>query len=125
MVESNVIVVEYLGRYLRSILFTDKHLASARLALVHEWKLIKEEYKYPTLDYLSERNKDFIKQQYKRLLYTPAHGMVDTLEVNATVLLELYSTVSNTRGDQEWLLREFTRQYRFVYSVIKYGRIKN
>lgn len=124
MINTPTIITSYLVRYLRSIMFTDKHLPSARIALKHEWKLIQEEYTYPTLEYLSERNKDFIRQQYKRLHYIPIHEMPETLEINAIVLLELYTTVSNVKGDKGWLLREFKRQYQFVYSAIKYGRIR-
>lgn len=125
MLNTPTIISDYLGRYLRSVEFTDKHLPAARLALKLGWKSIQEEYREPKLEYLSERNKDFIRQQFKRLQHTPTHGMVDTLEINSIVLIELYTTVSNVKGDREWLLQEFRKQYRFVYTAIKYGPIRS
>lgn len=125
MLNTPTIISDCLGRYLRSVEFTDKHLPAARLALKLGWKSIQEEYRDPKLEYLSERNKDFIRQQFKRLQHTPTHGMVDTLEINSIVLIELYTTVSNVKGDREWLLQEFRKQYRFVYTAIKYGPIRS
>lgn len=125
MLNTPTIISDYLSRYLRSVEFTDKYLPAARLALKREWKSVQEEYRDPKLEYLSERNKDFIRQQFKRLQHTPTHGMVDTLEINSIVLIELYTTVSNVKGDREWLLQEFRKQYRFVYTAIKYGPIRS
>lgn len=125
MLNTPTIISDYLCRYLRSVEFTDKHLPAARLALKLGWKSIQEEYREPKLEYLSERNKDFIRQQFKRLQHTPTHGMVDTLEINSIELIELYTTVSNVKGDREWLLQEFRKQYRFVYTAIKYGPIRS
>lgn len=125
-------ISSYLGHYLhginnpRSTRSIEEHHGKdyVKLKLKDYLRKLKVRYNHPPLQFIANAVKSDIKQLHKKLINTPMGSLSDQLQVNTVVLLVWYTKVGNTKGDRDWLLREFYRQYAYVYTAVKYNRIR-
>jgi hypothetical protein len=126
------VLSEFLGEYLRTI---EHPRLAIKINKIHDKDFVKNRlkdylakikvrYPNPPMMFLSNAIKSDIRLLYKNLGKTPIGCLSDKMQVNALIMMVWYTKVGNTKGDRDWILREFYKQYAYAYTAVKFNRLR-